>query len=191
MELLICSTIAVLLTIFDIAKTFYIPSHWKHRIAFFSWAGSFLLANGGLAALLYQNVRNLGALATLDPYLKAVIVGGSYLVLIRSKLATLKIEKEEIPLGLEYLYNSVKQFVYRGMNRISITALTEEASALAATKSLKELAATVSAYINNNNLLEQTEKTARKAWLLKTINDPGAEDEKRTTLATYILSERM
>ena len=103
----------------------------------------------------------------------------------------MKVQNEEIPLGLEYLYNAAKDFVYKGMNRISIAGLSEEAASRAQQQTLKQLASTVSAYITNNNLLSEQEKTARKAWLLKILEDATTEDEKKVTLATYILSERM
>ncbi len=190
MEALVSGAIAALLTFFDIARTFYMPSG-KRRVNFLLWAVLFVLANGLLASLLYQAVKNFGSLASLSPYLRAVVVGASYLVLVRSKLATIKVQNEEVPLGLEYLYNAAKEFVYKGMNRISIAGLTEEALSLTQGQTLKQLATTVSAYITNNNLLSEQEKTARKAWLLKVLQDSTTDDEKSVTLATYILSERM
>jgi hypothetical protein len=189
-EIVVACAIAALLTFFDIARTFYMPSG-KRRAFFLLWAAVLILAHGVLSALLYQAVKNLGSLASVSPYLRAVAVGASYLVLVRSKLATIKVQNEEVPLGLEYLYNAAKDFVYKGMNRISIAGLTEEAAARAQQQTLKLLASTVSAYITNNNLLSEQEKTARKAWLLKILEDGTPEDEKKITLATYILSERM
>lgn len=191
MEIVLSGFIAALLTFFDIARTFYMPSG-KRRFYFLLWAVAFVLANGALACLLYQTVKGLPTLASLsNVYLKATIVGASYLVLVRSKLATIKVQNEEVPLGLEYLYNGAKEFVYKGMNRISIAGLTDEAAALSQQQTLKQLASTVSAYITNNNLLADQEKTARRSWLLKILQDATAEDDKKTTLATYILSERM
>ncbi|HEY6767320.1 MAG TPA: hypothetical protein VI386_21380 [Candidatus Sulfotelmatobacter sp.] len=190
MEIFLSGAIAALLTFFDIARTFYIPAG-KRRFYFLLWAFAFLLANGALACLLYQTVKGLPSIASLSPYLRATLVGASYLVLVRSKLATIKVQNEEVPLGLEYVYNGAKEFVYKGMNRISIAGLTDEAAALAQQQTLKQLASTVSAYITNNNLLAEQDKTARRAWLLKILQDATAEDDKKTTLATYILSERM
>jgi hypothetical protein len=189
-EVLIAGAIAALLTYFDIARTFYMPSG-KRRAYFLLWAISFVLANAALACLLYQAVKDFNSLASLSNYLKASLVGASYLVLVRSKLATIKVQAEEVPLGLEYVYNGAKEFVYKGMNRISIKGLTDEAEALAKEQTLKQLASRASAYITNNNLLSDQEKTARRAWLLKILQDGTTEDEKKVTFATYILSERM
>ena len=190
MQVLISGAIAALLTFFDIARTFYMPSG-KRRVYFLLWAIVFVLANGALACLLYQAVKDFTSLASFSPYLKATLVGASYLVLVRSKLATIKVQDQEVPLGLEYVYNGAKEFVYKGMNRISMAGLTEEAGKLVKEQSLKQLADTARAYITNNNLLSDQEKTARKAWLLKILQEGTTEGEKQVTLATYILSERM
>jgi hypothetical protein len=190
-EVLISGAIAALLTFFDIARTFYMPSATKRKVTFLLWAVFFVLVNGALACLLYQAVKDFSSFSSYNPYLKAILVGASYLVLIRSKLATIKVQNEEVPLGLEYVYNGAKEFVYKQMNRISTQALTEEAATLAGQKTLKELASTASAYITNNNLLSEQDKTARKAWLVKILQDATTEEDKRITLATYLLSERM
>ncbi len=191
LEFALAGLVAVLLTLFEIARTFYVPKVPQHRRVFLWWGGGFVLANGILAVLLYSGVRNLGPLQPLNGYVRAFLVGASYLILVRSKLATIKVGEQEVPLGLEYVYNAAKEFVYKGMNSRSVASLTEEAAQLAGRQSLKELASTVNAYITNHNLLTPQEKTARKAWLLKTLQDATTDDEKRLILATYILSERM
>jgi hypothetical protein len=152
----------------------------KRRAYFLLWAFTFVVANGALACLLYQAVKDFSSLASLSNYLKATLVGASYLVLVRSKLATIKVQDQEVPFGLEHVYNGAKEFVYKGMNRISIAGLTDEADAVAQGQTLKQLASKASAYITNNNLLSDQEKTARRAWLLKILQDGTTEDEKKS-----------
>jgi hypothetical protein len=191
LEWLITGFVAALLTFFDIGRTFYIPSSGTHKRVFFSWASGFVATNAGLAIILYFSLRDTGPLQSLNKVLGALIIGASYLVLVRSKLATIRVQAEEIPLGLEYVYNGAKEFVYGRMNSASIAALTDEAARLATDRSLKDLASQATAYIRNNNLLSADQKASRKAWLVTVLKDTTGDEEKRITLATYILSERM
>ncbi|HLJ25964.1 MAG TPA: hypothetical protein VKY85_04585 [Candidatus Angelobacter sp.] len=190
-DCVISGSVASLLTVFDISRTFYVPTSGSNRRQFFAWAAGFIAANAALAVILYLSIKDVGALKPLNSSLRAVIIGAGYLVLVRSKLATIKVQSEEIPLGLEYVYNAAKEFVYRGMNRTSIAALTTEAASMASQRSLKELAVQAKAYITNNNLLSEDDKNLRKSWLLKVLQDSTSEEEKGLTLATYLLSERM
>lgn len=191
MDCLITGFVAILLTLFDISRVFYVPRSGPHKRKFYLWAGAFLLANAALAIILYFSFRDIGPFHSMNSSLRALIIGASYLVLVRSKLATIKVQSDEIPLGLEYVYNGAKDFVYRGMNRVSIQALTMEAAAMVGHRSLKELALETKAYITNNNLLSEDDKNLRKSWLLKVLQDNTSDEEKSVTLATYILDERM
>lgn len=191
MDWVISGCVASLLTVFDIGRVFYVPKIGPYKRKFYSWAGIFILANAALAIILYFSFRDISTLHSLNSSLRALIIGASYLVLVRSKLATIKVQSDEIPLGFEYVYNGAKDFVYKGMNRVSIQALTAEAAAMVGNRSLKELALETKAYITNNNLLSENDKNLRKSWLLKVLQDNTSDEEKSVTLATYILDERM
>jgi hypothetical protein len=191
MDWVISGCVASLLTVFDIGRVFYIPKIGPYKRKFYSWAGIFILANAALSIILYFSFRDISTLHSLNSSLRALIIGASYLVLVRSKLATIKVQSDEIPLGLEYVYNGAKDFVYKGMNRVSIQALTAEAAAMVGNRSLKELALETKAHITNNNLLSENDKNLRKSWLLNVLQDNTSDEEKSVTLATYILDERM
>jgi len=191
MEWIISGCVASFLTVFDIGRTFYVPKSSPYKRHFYLWGAGFILANAALAIVLYVSFRDIDTLHSLNPGVRALIVGASYLVLARSKLATIKVQSEEIPLGLEYVYNGAKDFVYRAMNRASIQALTTEAWGVANVSSLKDLATQTRAHINNNNLLTPEDKNLRKSWLLKVLQDTTSDEEKAVTLATYLLAERM
>ncbi len=185
--ILVASTVAILLTVFEVARVFYVPRERRRKIAFLSWAGSFVIANGILSAVMYLALKDSSAMHQLNAYLAAFCAGASYLVLVRSKFCVIN----ETPIGLEYFYDSAKQFVYKGMNIVSVTALTEEAMSFAAGTSLKDLSRKAEQFITNDNLLKPEEKATRKAWLLRTITDSTSDDDKKVAIATYLLSARM
>jgi hypothetical protein len=95
---------------------------------------------------------------------------------------------EESPIGLEYLYESVKRAVHERINRIALAARIASVKELIAKKQLKDLATESRIRIQNDALLSADDRTKALAWLVEVITDSGTADEdKSTTLATFVL----
>ena len=101
MEPTIAGFTASLLTLFDLDRTFYVPAKVQSKIALRAWWWGFILTNGLAAAALYAIFKDIEALRTLNPTLKAIVVGVTYLALIRAKFTTFNIQGKEVPFGLE------------------------------------------------------------------------------------------
>ncbi len=148
-----------------------------------------MLANGLAAAALYVIFKDIEALRTLNPVLKAIIIGVSYLALIRAKFTTFNIQGREVPFGLEALYEGAQGFVYKRINSIAKAARFSETMQLAASETLAALAARSRLSIDQDALLTSDDKRKSKAWLLSVIQDGNTtEDDKRAALADFVLS---
>jgi hypothetical protein len=180
---------AALLTLFDLDRTFYVPSKVPRKVALWAWWWGFIVANGLLAAALYGVIGNTDALRNWNPWLKAVTVGLSYLALVRLKLTTFTFQGKEVPGGFELFYEAAKEFVYKRINKIAKAARFDETTELSNKLSLPELAARAKLSIEQDALLPPEEKRSRKAWVLKVLTDNSSSDsDKRSVLADYILS---
>jgi hypothetical protein len=192
MELLIAGATASLLTLFDLDRTFYIPARVHRKTALHAWFISFIAINGLIAALLFQVLGELDVFSGWNPYLKAVVIGVGYLGLVRSKFATFSYQGSEMPFGLEAFYEAGKAFVLKRINRIAIQARREETKLLAESRSLKELSEEARFSIGADMLLTADERSLRRDWLLKVLQDTAAgEHEQRITLANYLKSGQM
>jgi hypothetical protein len=192
MELLVTGATAALLTLFDLDRTFYVPSSAQRKLALYSWWVGFIVINGVLAILLYMVLGNIDALNSINVYLKAMIFGIGYLALVRLKFATFNYQGSAVPFGLEAFYEAGKGFVFRRINSIAIQARRSETSELANSKQLKELASEAKFSIEADALLSAEERSSRKKWLLKILQDATTtEDDKKITLANYINSGQM
>lgn len=189
MEPTIAGFTASLLTLFDLDRTFYVPAKVQSKIALRAWWWGFVLANGLAAAALYAIFKDIEALRSMNPTLKAIVIGVSYLALIRAKFTTFNIQGREVPFGLEALYEGAKGFVYKRINSIAKAARFRETTQLAATESLVALAARARLSIEQDALLISDDKRKAKAWLLSVIRDVNTtEEDKRAALADFILS---
>lgn len=189
MEPTIAGFTASLLTLFDLDRTFYVPAKVQSKIALRAWWWGFILVNGLAAAALYVIFKDIEALRTLNPTLKAIIVGVTYLALIRAKFTTFNIQGKEVPFGLEALYEGAKGFVYKRINSIAKAARFSETTQLAAAETLVALAARAKLSIDQDALLAADDKRKAKAWLLSVLKDDQTpEEDKRAALADFILS---
>lgn len=185
-------TTAALVTLFDLDRTFYIPQTPGPRWALRFWWWGFILANGVLAVLLHAVVRdwlvNNNWFDSVPP-LRGVLVGTSYLALVRSKFMTLSIPGKDFPVGLEAAYDGARAFVFRRINRIAQEECIKETTALAASKTLIELRDECLTAIETNQLLTLEEKRQERNWVLLMIEDENSNStDKRRTLANYRLS---
>jgi len=78
-ECLIVFVTSALLTLFDLDRTFYVPSNTRRKLSLYTWWWSFVAVNGLLAALLYPILRELQALTGIPPLLRAAVGGITYL----------------------------------------------------------------------------------------------------------------
>jgi len=192
MEQLVTGATAGLLTLFDLDRTFYVPSRVHRKLALYAWWFGFILVNAVLAILLYRIIGNVEALSSLNPYLKAVIFGIGYLAIVRLKFATFNYQGNQVPFGIEAFYDAGKTFVFRRINSIAIQARRDETKELAGMRTFKELAEETKFAIDADMLLSAEERASRRKWLLKTLQDAAtSEDEKKITLANYLKSGQM
>lgn len=192
MELLIAGTTAALLTLFDLDRTFYIPAHVRRKAALYSWWIGFILVNGILAVLFYRILGDVEELKFLNGSLRAVIFGIGYLALVRLKFATFSYQGTAVPFGLEAFYDAGKSFVFKRINDIAIQARREETRELAASRSMRELSEEAKFAIEADMLLITEERSLRKRWLLRILQDAAtSEYEKKIALANYLKSGQM
>ena len=158
-------------------------------LALRAWWWGFILANGLAAAALYVIFKDVEALRAMNPMLKAIVIGISYLAIIRAKFTTFNIQGREVPFGLEALYEGAKGFVYKRINKIAKAARFTETMQLAAEQTLSALVARTRLGIDQDALLTLDDKRKAKAWLLSIAQDPNtSEEDKRAALADFILS---
>lgn len=189
MEQVIAGSTAALLTLFDLDRTFYVPSRVEQKTVLYCWWSGFVFANGVLAALLYNIVGDAEPLSSIEPHLRSVVIGVMYLALVRLKFATFSYKGGEVPFGLEAFYDAGKGFVFRRINRIAIEARRAETAEMARRRSLAELAADAKFAIAADALLHSEERAGRQRWLLELLEDVATtEDEKRMVLASYLTS---
>jgi hypothetical protein len=189
-EALVSGLTAGILTVFDLDRTFYLPAKINKKFRLWAWYWLFVIANGALAYGLYLLVRDIGALKALNPWLRAIAVGCTYLAIIRAKFTTFEVAGKTVPFGLELFYEAAKQFVYKRINRIAKRARYEETLELANTKSITELAPQAKLAINQDALMTVEEKRLTKEWLLKVIQEAqaGNDLDQRAAIADFILS---
>ena len=189
MEPTVAGFTASLLTLFDLDRTFYVPAKVQSKIALRAWWWGFIVSNGLAAAALYVLFKDIDALRTVPSPLKAIIVGISYLALIRAKFTTFNIQGREVPFGLEALYEGAKGFVYKRINSIAKAARFSETTQLASGQTLAALGARARLSIDQDALLTSDDKRRAKTWLLSVIQDANTTDEdKRAALADFVLS---
>jgi hypothetical protein len=69
-ELAIDFIVSALFTLFDLDRTFYIPSTTQRKVILYSWWWGFIFANGLLAAGLDRIFGNANSLKSIDPLLR-------------------------------------------------------------------------------------------------------------------------
>lgn len=191
---IIAGLVAALLTLFDLDKTFYIPSSIDRQRQFWFWYLGFILINGVVASLLYLGVKNDFGLDAFEPWMQSFIVGLAYLAILRSKFTTFSFGDKHIPLGVELFYNASRDFVYKRINSIIKQARVEETRQKAMTCSLKELSEEALLSISLDALMTPSEKEEMKNWVNKILQEAkDSEDDRaqRYYLANYILSGRI
>lgn len=190
MSALLAAAIAVLLTVFDMDRTFYLPKANPQKAALYAWMGAFVAVNAALAAGTYAVIRDVAPFEDWHSALTALAAGAGYLAIIHAKITTFSWQGGEVPFGFELLYQGGKNYVYKRINRIAKRARATETQTLANDKVLAELAQQARLAITQDALLTSEEKQRHKEWLLSVLNDTSVDDmDKRLCIANYILSE--
>jgi hypothetical protein len=188
-ELSIAFSVSALLTLFDLDRTFYIPSKTQRKATLYAWWRGFILVNGLLAAALYGIFGNADSLESIDPRLRAAMIGAAYLALIRLKFTTFSVQGQEVPFGFEAFYEGAKNFVYKRINRIAKAARYDETVQMANAYTLAQLISRARISINQDAIMTPDEKRAALTWLLRLMQDAGTQDDdKRAAIADFILS---
>jgi hypothetical protein len=182
---LVAAGVAGTVTYLEMDQVFFVPKKSKGRLGIWLVSAGFVLVNAGLAVGLYAAISSAGGLTDLEPWVRGLIVGASYLGLVRLKFATLNDQS----FGFEFFYDLAKDFAYVRINRRVKEARQAAAEKLANEKSLADLAADANLATTYDSLLSQKEQREAKAWILRVIEDDQTpENEKRLILADFIQS---
>lgn len=189
LNIALAAIVAALLTVFDLDETFYIPKDLRQRARLRLWMVAFVLANALLAAITYELIRGIDPFRSWNQSLAALVAGAGYLAIIRLKFTTFKWQGQDVPFGLELLYEGSKRFAYKRINGIAREARGEETRALANSENLAELVRRARLSISQDRLLSEDEKEQNKLWIVKVLEDDESDEmDKRLYIANYILS---
>jgi len=122
------------------------------------------------------------------PWVRAVLLGAGYAILVNMKLATLKFNNQEFPIGLELVYQNLKRICYTYINREVIRADYNDALRKAQKGNLKDLASEVFFFISANRILSEEKRKDYKDWLLEVITDPFSTDLQKKILLCHFLN---
>jgi hypothetical protein len=189
----LAGVLASLVTLLELDRIFYVPSKVAEKFKLYALIVGFVLLNGVLAAGLFALIGDAESFKKqIDSWaVRATLVGLSYLALVRLKIATVQIQDTQYAVGIEALYEGLKNSFYKRINRIVRLARHVETTELAASKTLKELAQTARNYIRTNDLLPADKRTSLLAWVARVENDAaGLEEDRKLALANFILSDR-
>src|SRR5207302_7529757 len=122
----IAGIVAAVLTLFDLDRTFYIPSTVRWKVVLNLWWWGFVITNGILAGLLYALLHDQPPLQNTAEPVRAILVGLGYLALVRLKFTTFTVQGQDVALGLEPAYEGAKEYFFKRINRIALDASVEE-----------------------------------------------------------------
>jgi hypothetical protein len=185
---LVSAALAGGVTLFDLDKTFVAGGQGARHAYHSAWWWTFIIANAVLASAVFFALRGISAFGSWGSWQFAVFVGLGYLALVRLKFATVMLNGQEIPVGLDAFYQSGRDLVFRRINEEITAERIKVARQLVETRDLKDLGNQVRLKIDLDVLLPLEEKKTRKAWLLKVLQDKGPDDQKKFTLAIYLAS---
>jgi len=189
---LIAGVVASLLTFFDMDRTFYIPKNTNSKWRLYFLFLLFVLGNGVLASLLYIGLQGeiIPSVSSSPKWVNSLLVGVGYLTIIRAKFATLYFNEQEIPLGLELLYNSAKYAINKRINEILKEARIKEIEELTQEYNLNELKRKAIISIKVDSLLSENEKEEYKKWVHETVEDATKDEgDESEYLASYFLAD--
>ena len=179
--------IVALLTWFEVWKRFGVVKRLDFWLLNLGFAGF----NSLLALFLYQLLLETGALEGLknvSPSLRSIVGAMGYLTLVRTKVITLRLKNQEIPLGIEALYESGQEFFYNQINQI-VSRVKDEAIQGLIDESIRkcnndkqlalgEMAKMARRKILTDSLLGNQDKRELKAWMTSILRDEVNSTDK-------------
>ena len=184
-----CVTCA--LTWLEIDQTLYVPPNTQRRTFIRMCILTFIAVNGILSAGLYFLFVDNPGLQSFSPPFRALGLGLAYPALVRVKFTTLKIEGKEVSVGLDAIYENIKNSLYKRIQRTIREAEFQEVREYASQYDLEHLLNRARFDIDRNLSISPTERENARNWCLRLENDTDAgEEEKRIYLADFILSGR-
>lgn len=191
-DLVIAGATAGILTFLEIDRKFRFPETIQRRRALYFWLWGFVIGNMSLAALLFPLAIQAEWVRKMPMVIRGVAVGVGYLSIVRQKFITAppkgKGEAEGSPVGIEYVYESIKKAVHDRINRIAIAERTAAVKAEIAQTPLNALALNARIRIQNDSQLDTAAKADAMAWLVNVMSDAKTTiEDKAVFIATYVL----
>ncbi len=179
------------LTWLEIDQTLYVPSLVKKRVFIRTCVWIFIGINGLLSIGLYFILVDNQALASFNNSFKSILLGLAYPALARIKFTTLKINDKEISVGLDLVYESIKNSFYKRIRRVVRDAEYEEVVEYAQKNTLEYLQNYARFSIDRNLSMSAAQKENDLNWCKRLEDDNDAtEANKKMYLADFILSGR-
>lgn len=158
---------------------------YKSRVRRWHWG--FILANAGLAIVLFYTVTFLNLSPFEGTYATALSVAIGYPVLLRVKLFEYKSQTgEAVPVGIEALYNQVRGYFFEEINKILIDAHEEVIARLMDENSLEALKDRAKTRIFANQLLGPKEVEKQLTFIRNTLSADTEFRDKKRALARFI-----
>jgi hypothetical protein len=190
-DLIIAGLVAALLTFLEIDRKVRFPESIKKRRALNLWWWGFVAGNAVLAALLYPLAIQINWIHGTPQVIHGAFIGAGYLSIVRQKFMTAPSKQKDddgAPVGIEYVYDSVKKTVHEHINRIAIAERTAAVKAEIAKTPLEQLALDARIRIQNDVSLDSDAKKETLTWLVSVMSDVQTTDaEKSVFIATYVL----
>jgi hypothetical protein len=138
-DVLVAFLTAVAVTLVEVASKY----ERAPRVAIMNtWATTFMLLNGLASAAVYCLAEDIETLSfgIPNPYLKAVVIGIEWQILLRSKVFSIgeTSDGREVQVGLEYVYRRYAQIFERQIERYEEGRVLEEIHRLRQRKGLTE-----------------------------------------------------
>jgi hypothetical protein len=190
---LLAGALAALTTYLDLNTVFDIPPHelrWPPWLRLQLWWCGFILVNAVIAGVLFLTIGAKSPFSEMAPWIAAVSVGAGYSALVRLQFTTLSIHGKDTPIGVETLYEALKDLIHRRINRI-IRAWRMEQSTLLAAKDIDVLRQTALTMVGSDSLLTDDQRTSTTNWINTTADDAATpEYQRKVALALYLITER-
>lgn|GEM_PF-1176097 len=188
---LTAASVAGILTLFDLDRHFLVLRSVRRLSEFNFWWWGFVLVNGILAALLYGLFAKQPPLDALNPLIGGFVIGLAYLALVRIKFTTLSKNGQDVPVGLEPLYEGAKSYFYKRINQIVRAAINEESDAMSKDEkmTLEKLQELAENNVRNSKLRPKAEQEELRDWIASVVKDKVPEKRKRLILISFILND--
>lgn len=150
----------------ELYNTFIIePNKLDNKRNIYSLYILFILLNNILAIGLFYALPSIFKQINVNSAFQGLIVGLGYQVIIKAKIFTIEKDGAKIPIGLETLYEGIKDAFYKKINKIASKQRREKISGKVKQNNMKELVDEASAMIMADNLISGDRKSELDNWL--------------------------